>query len=166
MRKILLNSTNKNKNFGQYIALVDDEDYLKVSKFNWCKAGDYAQSSLNGKVILMHRLVMGYPKGLQIDHINHDGLNNQKQNLRLATHSQNIANTRKSSPHSSRFIGVCLVKKTGMFQSSISFQGKRYHLGNFKDEHQAGLMYDFWASFFFKDFAVTNFKVINPLLKT
>lgn len=84
------------------VALVDDEDFELLNQLNWYayknKTGNYYAvrnySAEKGKrkIILMHREIMDAPKGIQVDHRNGDGLYNQKENLRLATHQQNSFN--------------------------------------------------------------------------
>jgi hypothetical protein len=93
--KIIL-STNKKE------ILVDDEDYEKFNKHNWWahKSGIYniwyAQTHIRvnhkDKVITMHNMIMSVPKGMHTDHIDHNGLNNQKSNLRICTNSENQKN--------------------------------------------------------------------------
>ena len=92
------------------VALVDDEDVELVSQFKWQEAkairnGKYYTSYAVGKLgsgitrktISMHRLIMGFPEGLVVDHINHDGLDNQKNNLRVVTSGENQKNLRPGS---------------------------------------------------------------------
>src|SRR3990167_11489999 len=91
---------------GQY-ALVSDEDYEELNKVKWfalqsrgVKRFDAARNapSVKGKekVLLMHRVIMNTPQGLDTDHINHNPLDNRRENLRICTHGQNISNQIKS----------------------------------------------------------------------
>lgn len=81
-------------------ALVDDADYSKIMNRHWTLMRvpnsdiRYARSSEKGKPILMHRLVMGFPKGKVIDHKNHNGLDNRKINLKITTSWGNACNQR------------------------------------------------------------------------
>jgi hypothetical protein len=80
-----------------YFAEIDDDDFEKINAHNWWvhimrNKYFYAEARINGKVISMHRFIMNCPKNKQIDHIDHDGLNNQKSNLRICTSRQNQQN--------------------------------------------------------------------------
>ena len=125
MRKIPL-WQNRNE-LSDKVAIVDDEDYDRVAKallryrkdgslskksgkwYYWnndasCGGNEYAMSGCRYKSI--HRLVMNTPKGMHIDHINGNGLDNRKENLRLCTPSQNAMNKRLRYDSSSGFKGV------------------------------------------------------------
>lgn len=85
---------------GQF-AIIDDEDYEKVKPHKWranyCKgiSNYYVQNCGWGvPTIMMHRLIMNAPKGLVVDHINHNTLDNRKSNLRVCTQSENLRNRR------------------------------------------------------------------------
>ena len=79
-------------------ALVDDEDFEWLNQWKWyCNNGGYAMRNLPLKIaktrgIFMHRLIMNNPVNMEIDHKDENKLNNQRYNLRLATHSQNMIN--------------------------------------------------------------------------
>ena len=85
-------------------ALVDNEDYERLMQYKWCasktKIGYYSirkdYTSGKQKTILMHRIIMDCPKGMIVDHINHNALDNRKENLRICTNSQNLMNQRVS----------------------------------------------------------------------
>ena len=83
------------------VALVDDEDYEFLNRWKWCVAKNrriyYAKRTTlysDGKrrMLYMHRLILGSRVGEEVDHKDGNGLNNQRSNLRLCTHSQNLAN--------------------------------------------------------------------------
>ena len=91
-------------------AVVDPEDYPNLSQFTWFAEGGpktyYAVRKQNGKSIKMHRQITNAPDHLVVDHIDHNGLNNQRSNLRLATFTQNCQNQRRSSHKTSKYKGV------------------------------------------------------------
>lgn len=124
------------------VALVDDCDYEWLSKYRWCAAYGshrlfYARTSSprNGgesKKIYMHRLIMNPPPGMTVDHINHNSLDNRRSNLRILTHSQNIANSRVSTKNKSGYRGVHK-NKSGKWVA----QFRHSHLGTFENLEDA-----------------------------
>jgi hypothetical protein len=100
---------------------------------------------------------MKAPKDLVVDHIDHNGLNNTRANLRLCTLSQNQYNRRSAKHGSSKYKGVGYLKCGKVFTTQIAYGGKTYYLGRFKDEKEAARVYDEKAKEFFKDFACLNF---------
>lgn len=163
MRKIAL---SKNK-----IALIDDEDYPLISKYNWfvLKVGNryYAQTTKyhnkKNKHIYMHRLIMGSPKGMDIDHINHNTLDNRRPNLRICTRSQNHFN-RLKYPSASKYKGVSRIKSTGQWRARIKINRKEIHLGSFWDERDAAKVYDQAAQKYFGKYALLNFPKMKDVI--
>ncbi len=145
---------------GQF-AIVDADDYEELSRYKWHvnKGGRtyYARSQKKGKDIKMHRLIMGAPKGLFVDHINHNGLDNRKQNMRLCTRLENIRNQLPRRGGSSQYKGVGWHKKTKKFVARITYKGKRTSLGYYDDEIEAAKAYDKKAKELFGEFAYLNF---------
>ena len=141
-------------------AIVDAEDYDRLSKYKWCanksRRSYYAVRSNGQRQIRMHRMITSAPKGLFVDHINHNGLDNRKTNLRLCTESQNNLN-RRPYGKTSRYKGVSRHKKTNRYLAAICYQGKRFHLGTFRDEVDAAKAYDKKARELFGQFAYLNF---------
>ena len=102
---------------------------------------------------------MNTPEGLYVDHINHNGLDNRKVNLRLATHAENIRNARRPKINkSSKYRGVCYSKHNKKWRATILVNHKKKHLGYFRDEKEAGKAYDKAAKLYYKDFAILNFE--------
>lgn len=131
-------------------ALVDKEDCESVSKYNWyakrCGGGKYwyaARNTNEGKSIFLHTAILGRKEGFEIDHINHNTLDNRRCNLRFCTHRQNCFNARKQrGNYSSRFKGVSFNKATGKWMAYIEVGGKSKYLGLFGDEEEAARTYD------------------------
>jgi hypothetical protein len=151
---------------GKAYALVDDEDYEWLSPlYTWTITNmGYAQLHKTGKFgqlgLLMHRLIMFAESNQQIDHIDGNPLNNQKANLRFCDAQGNNRNRKKTAGHHSQYKGVTRFRKS-YWRASIGLNSKHLYLGDFKDEHTAALMYDFWAVYLFGTFAKTNFKTIS-----
>lgn len=142
-------------------ALIDDEDFDKINQYKWHlfnnhDRGLYARSS--GK-ILMHRMILDLidPK-IKIDHINHDGLDNTRLNLRICTDSQNQQNRNKPKKIcTSKYKNVSWKKQNNKWQSYINFNKKRIFLGYFSKEMEAAKAYDNAAKELFGKFARLNF---------
>jgi len=169
-------------------AIVDLADYERLRKHKWRAARSnrtfYAvrtdPESTPGrlKLIWMHREVLqaklassphplrgpgAQQRGPSVvaDHINHNGLDNRRANLRLATVADNNYHRRKRiSKTRSRYKGVDLVKPTGKFRARIRAEGRRRYLGAFESETDAARTYDKAAKKHHKEFAVLNFPVL------
>lgn len=147
-------------------ALVDDDDYGHLIVYKWCaqksKKMWYAvrnSSRIDGKrsQIRMH-VEIGRLHGIsdRLDHKNGNGCDNQKENLRPATSSQNSQNRRKIVMRSSRFKGVHWNNKLGKWQAEIQRRGRFEHLGLFAQEEAAAAAYDQAAKEQFGTFALLN----------
>ena len=161
---------------GKYVALVDNEDFTKVSAYKWrpYKGGDQSSYEtvyaiahspmVKGKrhSVIMHRLIMDAPKGVKVDHRDFDGLNNQKYNLRLPTNTQSSAYRRSCAGSSSKFKGVSLDKRHGTWKSQITFEGKARWMGQYASEILAAKAYDKAALELYGEYAVLNFNEIQP----
>ncbi len=144
------------------VALVDDEDYDRLSENKWWVQKDgrtyYAVRSVTlapnqEKRIWMHREILGLATGQYTDHINGNGLDNSRSNLRSATLSQNGANRRIAQNNSSGIKGVTWHKHRSKWQSSVTVHGKTIYLGRFKDLKSAECIYKLAAFKYFGDFA-------------
>ncbi len=142
-------------------ALVDDEDYEELSKHKWCATktacGFVAVREKAGKRILMHRQIMSAPKSLDVDHKNHNTLDNRKENLRICSPSQNLANQRLRTGGTSKYKGVCWHKANKKWAACVRFKWENIHLGLFNDEIKAAQAYDRKAVELFGEFAWLNF---------
>ena len=146
-------------------AIVDPEDVAFLSRWKWqfrsLSGRNYAyrKTTIKGVElnIAMHREILGVadPK-VFVDHKNGNGLDNRKDNLRMATNSQNQANRQKLRGGTSRYKGVCWNAKLSRWQAGIKVNGKSFHLGLFASETDAANAYDKAARERFGEFAYTN----------
>lgn len=145
-----------------YAALVDNKDYqrvISVGTGTWWPVRNrttvYAYTKIKGKDVPMHTFILGG----KADHRDHNGLNNQRHNLRLATQSQNLMNMSKTtSKTSSRYKGVCWHKKAKKWVASIKLEQRSIYIGLFSTQIVAARAYDKKAKELFGEFANTNFK--------
>ena len=142
-------------------AIVDSADYYRLVKFNWHAAPGirtfYANKKMAQTNINMHRFIMDAPRHLVVDHIDHDGLNNRRSNLRLCTNAQNACNMRPYRGVSSRYKGVSWSKKKKKWEAGIKRDQKRHLLGFFENEIEAARAYDKKAVELHGEFACLNF---------
>lgn len=147
-------------------AIVDDCDFDRVSTFKW-----YAKWDAKGRryyaarnawvgpkrtTIKLHHTILDAPQGLVVDHINGDGLDNRRANLRSCSQLQNMANQgpRKSL---SGFKGVHFDKRSKKWSAAIGINGRRLHIGTFKNPEDAARAYDASALLHCGEFARLNF---------
>ena len=124
------------------VALVDDEDYDELSKYKWSFDGrSYARRREGGASIRMHIQLMGKIDGLEIDHINGNGLDNRRRNLRRVTHAQNTQNRKPNKSGSSIYKGVSWNKKSKNWRATIGIEGTIINLGSFENELDAAEAY-------------------------
>lgn len=129
-------------------AIIDDKDLEMVSSYRWALCSKrYAAAWHNSKTILMHRLILNPPIGLFVDHVNGDGLDNRRSNLRHCDYRQNGANRKPKG----RFLGVQM--RDGRFRAYI----KKTYLGVFNSERDAAIAYDTAARVEHGEFANLNF---------
>jgi hypothetical protein len=161
------------REFTGLVAIVDDEDFKKVNKWFWTLAGGYPRANIkvNGKwtKVNLHHYILPPKDGFLVDHEDRMPLNAQKKNLRYCTKAQNSWNRPKDKRTNakSKYKGVQwkpnnrAKPEQGRWMSRLSADNYNYHLGYHDTEHQAALMYDFWATLIHGDFAVTNFPIVS-----
>jgi len=172
MKEIKLSQEGTNK--GRYVAKVDDEDYQFLMEWNWyALITDRANTIyaarveyINGKQKqhLMHRVIMEPPMGYKIDHKDHNGLNNQKSNLRICTTAENNRNRKLRIDNKTGYKGVSInTRRRGdkiysRIRADIRINNKTTFLGHFDTIIAAAKAYDHAAKKHFGEFANLNFK--------
>lgn len=106
----------------------------------------------------MHSFIMSPPVGFIIDHKDHNGLNNQRSNLRICTYEQNQYNRKKCRKKcSSIYKGIYWHKRDKKWIAKIRVNNERICIGYFNDEIEAARAYDIKAKELFREFACPNF---------
>jgi hypothetical protein len=163
----------RSKVHGDKIALIDAEDYELIAFVTWhpdeANEGDdrfYARGTVPGTgQMRMHRLLLGAPDGYEVDHINHDGLDNRRSNLRVVPKKRNAQNQRSARGSASRYKGVFWIvpTKNGQrngrphWEAMIRVDGKLHRLGSYDEEIEAAMVYDYAAREVWGEYAALNF---------
>lgn len=143
MKKILLSQNQ--------VALIDDEDYGLIVRHTWAahRQRNTFYATTNARLpegqktmLYMHRLILSPPDGLVTDHIDGDGLNNCRSNLRACTRGQNAGKQKPQAGRSSRFKGVSWHKSRQKWEAYITADGRCTKLGYFLDEREAARAYN------------------------
>jgi hypothetical protein len=146
-------------------AIVDNDEFERLNKYKWYfDRGNYYASRcfLDGNqryVCTMQRFILGLKKGdkRQVDHKNHDGLDNRKINLRICNKSQNQMNRKPlKNNNTSGFKGVHLSQKGKKWEARIGLNYKKIHLGYFENKISAAKAYNNAAKKYFGKFAYLN----------
>lgn len=152
------------------VALVDDEDFEMISNLTWhAIKTSYNFYAVNGirlgedkkqvRQIFMHRLIMNCPDGMVVDHINGNGLDNRKENLRICTTSQNLMNRGKSLVNTSGYKGVYRSSNKNSlnkWRARIILNKKSINLGYYETREMAAIAYNEGALKYHKEFANLN----------
>lgn len=150
------------------VALIDAEDYEKVSQYKWHAAwgertrsyyaahSEWVKGSGRPRTIRMHRVILDAPDGLMVDHVNHNTLDNRKENLRLCDQAANSANARQRRDSTAPYKGIEQDRTTGRWYAHIKVHGKRIYLGVFDEPVEAARAYDQAARVHFGEYAYTN----------
>lgn len=149
---------------GKY-ALVDDADYECLKQFNWriritgrqvYAIRDLPKHKGKRRTMPIQRFLLNAHPPLYIDHINSDGLDNRRSNLRICTKQQNNMNQRPQVGKSSVYKGVTWRTRDKIWAAQIHINKKTIHLGHFKLETDAARAYNEAAKIYFGEFAKLN----------
>ena len=132
-----------------YTAVIDAADAELVGRYAWCALvqshGAYAyRTDCSGdkpEAVYLHRLLMDAPADLYVDHIDGDRLNNRRDNLRLATHAENMRNMKRPRTNTSGFKGVYWSRQHSKWRARIMHNGKQHCLGLFDCPQEAHAAY-------------------------
>lgn len=154
------------RKYNDLFALIDEEDVSSVSRYRWCLHVDvgghrYAVTSTR-PTLRMHRLIMAATTGEDVDHINHDGLDNRRSNLRCCLRRENVRHRRGPQRNgTSGFLGVTLDKRRvhqkRPWLAQISTSGQYKYLGSFATAEEAARAHDNAARALHGEFASLNF---------
>lgn len=143
------------------VTQVSDEDYERLLDVgSWVVTAEgyavhwYSQEDGKRRALYMHRYILSAPPYLHVDHINHDRLDNRRENLRFATRSQNNANRNRHCNNTSLYKGVSWHE--GGWEVRIGYQEERIYLGRYQMAMQAAWVYDAAARKLFGEFALEN----------
>lgn len=145
-------------------AIVDDEDFEFLSQWKWyCDSGyairqqhiGYVNGKQKLKCFRMHRVIMQTPAGICPDHINGNGLDNRRSNLRNCTRQQNRMNSKSNTKTASEYKGIRR-HRVGTWEARIMAGGKRIQIGHFAREEDAAQAYNFVALELHGEFARFN----------
>jgi hypothetical protein len=176
MKQIALGGKN---GVGKF-ALVSDEDFGRLSAYRWYlhKTGYVTRTTSCGHganartiSIKMHIFVMHTPRKLATDHINHDKLDNRRENLRICTREQNLFNLLARGGNS-KYKGVYYRQRNNRYHANIRCRNTFNFLGSFATEVEAAMAYNYAAALLFGEFAsfnmfpehegLTNVPVLSP----
>lgn len=142
------------------VTIIDDEDAALVTPYRWSSFATnrsvYARRCVGSRTLYLHTFLTGWA---YVDHVDHDGLNNRRSNLRPTSRSLNSANGRSQVGSSSRFKGVCWLKRDQKWYAQIQTGRKNRAIGRFADEADAARAYDAVALELFGEHAFLNFGV-------
>ena len=153
------------------VALVDDEDFERSNRFRWYAVRQsemiwYACRCIitpnqSNRVQSLHRYILDPEESSHVDHINGDGLDNRRVNLRIASHAQNMRNGRKQKNNTSGFIGVWWAKRNRVWVAGVRINGKLIYVGSFNNPVLAAKARDDKAKELHGEYASLNFLAIS-----
>lgn len=144
-----------------HVAIIDDEDVAWLTQWSWHCLDGYAVRTINHSKtrkerVRMHRLIARAAPDQLVDHINRNGLDNRRANLRCCTQAENSRNVSKGAGRSSSFLGVSWVQRDRVWTATIR-RGRNHFLGYFDREEEAAIAHDIAARSMHGQFASLNF---------
>jgi hypothetical protein len=155
----------KSPKYGEHNIFIDGEDFDKIKNHNWHllkqKHGFYVATNIriNGKqkTMLMHRVIFNSPEGFEIDHINHNKLDNRKENLRICTRAENCRNRTKYNETFSKYKGISFDdRRISKYIVRIIVNAKCLYIGSFTNDIDAALAYNNAALKYHGEYAYLN----------
>ncbi len=141
-----------------FYAYVDAEEFERLNRYRWHAYGGYAGRCEKGKRVYMHREIMKPPKGMVVDHVNGNGFDNTRANMRNVTREENMHNQRKHAGTASIYKGVTRGQSSkGSWVARVAWGDNRLTAGTFADEVEAARAYDRLAVELFGEHARVNF---------
>lgn len=146
-------------------AVIDDIDYEMVICFKWTAITNHGNwyavrrvtyAPKKSRILSLHRFITNAPSNMEVDHINGDGLNCTRNNMRVCTQKQNSTNKKKPINSTSGYKGVTWNKTKKKWIAQIKVSQKKIHLGGFNDPKSAAKAYNEAAKKYFGEFAHIN----------
>ena len=140
--------------------IYDEIDKELIEKYKWIIVDnntghtEYAITKPGGK--FMHRMIMGYPSGKEVDHINGNGLDNRRSNLRVCTRSQNSCNRPAPANNKTGYKGVYWDENKNRYRAVITKDKVIYRLGRYKTAREAAVAYNEGAKKYHGEYAFIN----------
>ena len=144
-----------------FMWIMDSDSVHLLGSWKWNRGGGGSGyvtggNKRGGKLMLLHRLIVNAPDDTVVDHINHNVLDNRKENLRICSIAENIRNSKLRANNTSGYKGVCWLKRDNKWLANITFNSKTIYLGKYNDIIDAAQAYNDAAIKYFGEYASLN----------